>query len=484
MGSAENPPTRGRARAVARAALRWLPVVVLVAVSVTAAGAVVDLAGPPRSTPSVEEPRPSVPLLSLRRHLDPLAEAAADRSLRDDLDAFVATQPADTCLQVRVDDVSYDHRVTDPQAPASLQKLLTAVAALSELGPEATFETKVFSAPVVDGTVAGNLHLQGGGDPVLSTAAYASTERNQPQIYSDIGALADAVVAAGVRTVTGSVVGDDFRYDHVRYSPAWPSRFIAQGQVGPVSALSVNDAFAYFPDEPGGFGAAADPAAYAASVLDRALRDRGVDIAAPPTSGSTPSGAPLLVSHRSPPMSQVVTQMLRESDNNTAEILLKELGRQRSGEGSFGAGQAAVTAALEEAGVDVSDVNVADGSGLSTQNVVTCAVVVDVLEHEPTSELVEGALAVSGRSGTLARRWVGTDVVGRVRAKTGTLNEVTALAGHADTAGGAEATFALVANVDEGRIRPETVAAQHQLVDALVDYPELPVLDHLRPGVG
>ncbi|MGK2929031.1 MAG: D-alanyl-D-alanine carboxypeptidase/D-alanyl-D-alanine endopeptidase [Acidimicrobiales bacterium] len=461
---------------------RWLPPLILAVVAVSSGLVVADLQGPPTSTPSVEGPRSTTPVLSLRRNLTPLTEMASVDALRNELDAFVATQPADTCLRVRAEDLRYDHRVDDPQAPASVQKLLTAVAALSELGPDTTLETDVLTGPVAGGVVSGTLYVRGGGDPLLATAEYMARERDQPQIYSSVESLADAIVAAGVTTIVGSVVGDESRFDQVRYNPVWPSRFIAQGQIGPVSALSVNDAFDYFPETAaGGFGPAPDPGTYAAAVVDAALRARGVQIGAPPTSGPTPSGGEVLVTHRSPPVADIVVQMLRESDNNTAEILLKELGYRRSGEGTFGTGQAAVRATLEEAGIEMAGVNVADGSGLATENVVTCDVVLDLLDHEPTASAVLAGLAVAGESGTLARRWLDTDLVGRVRAKTGTLNQVTALAGIAQTAAGAPASFALIANLDAGTIDLATVAAQQQLAEALVAHPQRADVDHLRP---
>ena len=139
--------------------------------------------------------------------------------------------------------------------------------------------------------MTGDIFLRGGGDPILATAPYAARERNQPQIFSDIDRLADAVVAAGITNITGGVVGDESRYDAVRYNPVWPSRFIVQGQIGPLSALSVNDGYAYFPDDGGAvFGAAADPAVYAATVLEGALKARGVAFGVPPRSGLTPEG--------------------------------------------------------------------------------------------------------------------------------------------------------------------------------------------------
>ncbi len=465
-----------------RSVVRWLPAAILGLIMLAAFGVVLRSHGPPTATPVADE-SVAVPVLSVRRSLDPLLRRSADARLAARLDEFVATQPSDTCLVVRTSGFDYGHRADDPQTPASLQKLLTATAALLELGPETTYETRVFGDVDADGVVAGNVHLQGSGDPILSTAPYAARERNQPQIFSDFEALADAVVAAGVKTIDGAVVGDDGRYDDVRYNPLWPTRFLVQGQIGPVTALSLNDGFAYFPEETGVFGAAPVPAAYAAQVLSDLLRARGVVITADPGAGATPEGASEIATHTSPPMSAIVTQMLQESDNNTAELVLKELGLREAGAGSFAAGQAAVATILGEAGFDVGDVRVADGSGLAVEDQVTCGLLVDVLEHAETANAVEQSLAVAGESGTLARRWRDTGLVGKIRAKTGTLNQVTGLAGHATTADDGDARFALVVNLPPDEfIGGEIVDGQRRLAEILAAHPDLPDVSRLRPS--
>lgn len=477
------PPTeRGHPRL--RALARWFPAIVLAALAGTSAVSVVRSQGPPSNADAPLPASSPTRVLSLRRTLEPLRSLAADRALEAGLDAFVATQPPDTCLHVRVGSVAYDHRPDDPQAPASLQKLLTGVAVLEAFGPDATRSTDVLAgAPPVDGVIRGDLHVRGGGDPLLATPEYMVRERNQPQVFTDVGRLADAVVGAGVRGIEGVVVGDESRYDTVRYHPAWPRRFIGQGQVGPLSALSVNDGFAHFPEVTGVFGPAPDPAAYAAEVLAQELRERGVLVGGPSRSGVAPPEAVVVASVESPPMVEVVGQMLGESDNNTAELLLKELGLHRSGEGTAPAGAAAVHAVLADAGLDMSAVHVVDGSGLATENVVTCALVAGILGHEPTAEEVEGALPVAGRSGTLAGRFAAPDVAGRLRAKTGTLNTVTALAGTVTTVVDDDARFALVANAAPSeRIPLEVIAAQEDLARLLASYPELPDVAHLRPG--
>lgn len=478
---AEDPtPAAGRPRRV----IRWLPAVVAAVVLVVALVEVADATAPQRAEPSVTGERPVTPVLSLRRDPVPLADATAERRLRDGVDAFLATQPADTCLHVDAGEIVIEHRVDDLQSPASSQKLLTAVAALTELGPDHTYETVVATAaPVVDGALMGDLHLIGGGDPILSTPAYAGRFLSQPQIYSDIGALADAVVAAGVIRIDGAVVGDEQRYDTVRYHPAWPSRFIAQDQTGPLSALSVNDGFASFPDRGRGpVVPADDPARLGAEVLTAELAARGVAVLGPARSGHAPPEAVPIGSHRSPTVAEVVAQMLRESDNATAELVMKELGLRRGGTGTFEAGARAVEHILQELGLPIADGWVVDGSGLAGGDQVTCAAIDALLAHDPTEAVVRSGLAVAGELGTLRNRFLDTPLEGRLRAKTGTLNQVTALAGYVAAPEDEPVRFTLIANVAEpDRIDLGAIAAQEQLATVLAAHPDRPDLDELRP---
>jgi D-alanyl-D-alanine carboxypeptidase/D-alanyl-D-alanine-endopeptidase (penicillin-binding protein 4) len=458
-----------------------LPVLVLAALIAGSSAMATALAPPGAGEPALGPDRPSVPLLSVRRDLTPLADEAAERRLRTRLEHFVAGLPADTCLTVDVGDVRFAHRDDDPQVPASATKVLTGVAVLIALGGDYRHVTTVATpAPPVDGVVAGDLHLIGGGDPLLAQAEYAARYR-RPQRFSDLRALAEAVAAAGVTRVEGAVVGDESRYDSVRYHPAWPSRFITQDQTGPLSALIVNDGFAEWPTSGSGpVEPSPDPAAHAAAVFRLLLEERGITVAAGSRSGSAPTGVPVIAEHRSLPLRDVVGQMLAESDNATAELLLKELGLQVGGAGTFAAGAAAARV-LTEAGFDMTGTSIVDGSGLAPGNALDCGLLMDLLAHEPTAEAIRAGLAVAGETGTLAERWRDTPLVGRVRAKTGTLNQVTALAGHAETDDG-EATFALVVNVaGPNRIQLETIAAQQQLAEILVAHPDRPDLSAFAP---
>lgn len=460
-----------------------LPVLVLGALAAGSTAIAAGLAPPPPAEASDGRTPLDVPLLSVRRGLATVADAVAHRRLVGGMEQILAGLPADTCLTVEAGDVRFAHRADDPQAPASSIKILTGVAALLALGEDHRFVTTVATAaPPAGGVVAGDLHLIGGGDPLLAQAEYVARYPG-PQQLSDLRALARSVAAAGVTRVEGAVVGDDSRYDAERYHPAWPSRFIAQDQTGPLSALMVNDGFVRWPAR--GLGPvepAPDPAAHAAEVFRLLLEERGVVVAAGSRSGPAPAGAPVVAEHRSPPLTEVVGQMLAQSDNATAELLLKELGRRVGGTGSFAAGAAAATQVLTDAGFDMTGVSVVDGSGLAPGNALDCDLLMELLSHPATADTVRDGLAVAGDTGTLADRFIGSPAAGLVRAKTGTLNQVTALAGLATTAGAGESTFALVVNVPASeRIGLEVVAAQQRLAELLVAHPDRPDLSGFAP---
>lgn len=429
-------------------------------------------------------PRPLTPVLSVRRVPSIVAAPIAARRLSADLDALMSFMPSDTCAVVQGPEVAYAHRADAPLVPASTAKLLTATAVLEALAPTDRFRTSAVapSAPV-GGVVAGDLTLVGGGDPLLASADYMSRFKRQPQVFSDLDALAGAVEEAGVRRIDGSVVGDDSRYDRARYVAGWPARYIAQGSIGPLSALSVNDGFERYPQSPAGgdpLEAAADPALSAAGRLTGLLEARGIAVGGPPRAGTAPAGAVEVAFLESPPLLDVIGQLLRESDNNTAELLLKELGRL-VGDSTTAGGAAEVREVLDDGRLDLTGSTVADGSGLSPDNRTTCRLLVDLLARPDTGDLLRELLPVAGQSGTLTERFQGTALEGVLRAKTGSLTSVTALAGVvADD--DPELTFAFVVNVPPPAGLPDEIAAaQQQLGEILAAWPRTPEVAALGP---
>jgi len=359
-----------------------------------------------------------------------------------------------------------------PVAPASTLKLLTAAAALARLGPGFHFETTVVApAPPRDGVV-GPLFLVGSGDPVLWTPEYQAFAARQPEMAgfasTSLLALADAVAGAGVRTVNGGIHGDDSRYERLPYLPSWPSKYRTDGDIGPLGALSVNEGWQAW--EPKAVPAD-DPAGHAASELARLLASRGVGAAAAGDQAAPGSGV-VLARVQSPPLAQIVAEMLRVSDNYVAELLVRELDRHAGGQGTTAGGAVEVARVARQLGLPTGGLNLVDGSGLDPANRSTCRLELAALDlaNRPGMAAMEDGLARAGLSGTLVHRFQGTPLVGRLEAKTGWIGGVIGMVGHLEVK--RSLRFAFVANGSFGWsvARP----LEERVVQALAAYPEGP----------
>ena len=165
--------------------------------------------------------------------------------------------------------------------PASVLKLLTGTAALKVLGADATLATVAGAAdPMADGVVNGDLYVVGGGDPLLTTPGFQASLDDPDQVVEKYSDLADALVAGGLKEVHGGIVGDDSRYENVRWIPSWPDRYQREGFVGPLSALMVNDGqtgFTTTPDQTTATRKPGDPPALAAADLEDPPRGAGCE---------------------------------------------------------------------------------------------------------------------------------------------------------------------------------------------------------------
>jgi D-alanyl-D-alanine carboxypeptidase/D-alanyl-D-alanine-endopeptidase (penicillin-binding protein 4) len=198
-----------------------------------------------------------------------------------------------------------------------------------------------------------------------------------------------------------------------------------------------------------------NPTLYFVSELRRVLiasgievRGAAIDIDDLPETPLTGDRLPLLV-HRSPPLSTLAERLMKFSQNQYAETLLKTLGAA-AGQPTFEGGRVAVRQVAESWGVAPGDLVLADGSGLSRYNLVTPQALVTVLAHvdrdERLKEPFEATLPIAGRDGTLAGRLKGTPADGNVRAKTGSFSNARSVAGYARTADGEPIVFAIIAN--------------------------------------
>lgn len=349
----------------------------------------------PVSAPAAQAPLPTRLERALAvPHLDPARSAAL-------------------AVDLRTGEVVYERNRARALAPASTVKLAVSYAVLVRLGPAYRIPTELLGEGTIDGPAwRGDLVLKGYGDPTL----------NKWRLRT----LARKLAALGVRRVTGSVVADESFYDAKRVGPGWKRSYYIE-ESPPLSALVADRGRE-------GARTSARPALQAAERLRRALREAGIAVAGGARMGRASTSAELLARVQSQPLVRILRAVNGDSDNFSAEMLLKHLGALESGKGSSPRGAAVVLDVLREAGIQVGGAVIADGSGLSLLDRLTVETLAGILVaawNEPVLRSVFlSTLAVSGTRGTLERRLRGPAVAGRVIAKTGTTSLSSALAGY------------------------------------------------------
>ncbi|MEN6605417.1 MAG: D-alanyl-D-alanine carboxypeptidase/D-alanyl-D-alanine-endopeptidase [Bryobacteraceae bacterium] len=405
--------------------------------------------------------------------------------------------------------------------PASNTKLFSTALALSRLGPDHRFRTRVLArnAPDAAGRVRGDLILLGGSDPTLSARAVPYKKGPiQGDPLAAIEELARSCFERGLRVVEGDITGDDSTYAWEPAPDGWTQDDATWEYGAPVSALTLNDnAFSlilrpgahagdparvrlnpeieyYYIDNrvrteagveprveierrpgskelrltgavtPGWKGeteilAVDDPALFAAAAFRQALARLGVRITGQSAARHRFAGDAVerkydgyieLASRTSPPLAEVLRIINKVSQNLHAELVLREVGRARRGDGAGReAGLKELEAFLTEAGVDKNEYRFEDGSGLSRLTLVTPETVVKLLLHMyrgPQRNAWVSLMPVGGEDGTLAKRFSGNPAGSRVHAKTGSLSHVSGLSGYLDTPSGVRIFSILVNN--------------------------------------
>lgn len=387
------------------------------------------VAAPPRAVPSDPPAGPVTP----RCRPDPtLAQPAGPPSaaLAAAFAAFLghpSVAPHRTGVSVWLDGQGevLAHDPDQALAPASNQKIFTAMGALAVLGPDARLTTEVRL------TTAGDLVVVGGADATLTAGGPHS-----------VASLADQVRAHGVGHVPGALIVDESRHDGGRRASGWQDWQIPT-YTGPLSAFMVDDN--RWRADPAFL---ADPALANADLLRRALADRGIDVRGPTVYAAEPVPGAVVASLVSAPLGVLVRDMLGRSDNQIADLLLKEVGHAATGTGSMAGGFAATTAALTPLCIPLAGI-ADDGSGLSRANARSARewrTMLQAARAQPWWPTIVDGLPLAGRSGTLAGRFHGTAAEANVRAKTGTIIGGAALSGYGTTAGGRAFVFSVVVN--------------------------------------
>jgi serine-type D-Ala-D-Ala carboxypeptidase/endopeptidase (penicillin-binding protein 4) len=379
--------------------------------------------------------------------LDPEAPVPAPDAVGD----LVAALAGDTRLGPRVGVVVADASTgtvlgsaaaTTQLVPASTQKLLTAVAALTEPGADTTLPTTA----VLDGE--SRVVLVGGGDMMLAAGAGNPDAVNGRAGLGDLADQVAAKILVSGRTSVSLAV-DDRIFTGPAIAPTVRPNDAAAGYIAPVAALAVD--IARLEDEEYA-QRSPDPAMAAASIFADALAQRGVTVGGQPTRAAAPSDGRVLGEVRSAPLDEIVQYLLQHSDNTITEVVGRLVAIDAGLPGTGDSAAQAVRASVERLGVDLTGARLTDLSGLGTGSSLTARQLVDVLQLAvdpayPALREVATGMPVAGLNGTLANRFPG-DHAGRgfVRAKTGSLPSTVALAGSVVTADDRLLVFALLAD--------------------------------------
>ncbi|WP_340539761.1 D-alanyl-D-alanine carboxypeptidase/D-alanyl-D-alanine endopeptidase [Nocardioides sp. GXZ039] len=390
--------------------------------------------------PDVVAPRPVAGQSALRAGVDPAAVRAA-------LQPYLGDRDLGRHLLIRVGSLAGDADAFSSgnglAIPASTTKVVTSAAALLAMGPDHVFTTDV--------RAQGNrIFLVGGGDPYLERGPTEFDGAAWP--YPARATLADlaqrtakALRADGRRKVR--LVLDDSLFSGPSVSPTWEPGYVSTGEAAPTTALWVDQGRVR-----AGLGRVSDPTLEAGVSFVEALRAEGITVVGQPQRGIA-GDLPSIASVHSAPLGQIVERVLDVSDNDGAEVLLRQIGLATADEGSLDAGRVGVRTLMREAGIDLRGSTLHDGSGLSRANRLDPAVLVDVLrlaasEEHPEVRPVLTGLPVAGFTGSLTTRLTEgpSAALGRVRAKTGTLSNVTSLAGITTGVDGTVMVFVMMAD--------------------------------------
>ncbi len=397
--------------------------------------------------------------------------------------------------------------------PASNQKVLISVAALSLLKPDYRFKTEFYAGgEISDGVLHGGLYVKGYGDPTLEK--------------DNLVFIANQLKMMGIREVRGGIIVDDSYFEKVRFAKGWKSTWRGDAYSPPISALTLNhNTFEIHvsPSKPGGTPyirleppgsyiqvfnkavtsgkkgglsahwvdgsnavvlngrisprrstqalelAVIDPTLYTGGVFKKALEDSGIRLSGAVTKGIVPKWGRLIYTHKSIPLSLVVNEYNKESVNVIGENLIKTLGAHFKGApGSWETGSQVISDFLVGIGVR-RDFRIVDGSGLSNLNRVSPETMTDVLQYAYTNKLIGPdfvkSLPIAGVDGTLKKRFRRSALEGRVVAKTGYINNVRALSGYAFTRNGEVLAFSILSN----GVGPQVKTFQSKILTELMD---------------
>ncbi|PGZ92135.1 D-alanyl-D-alanine carboxypeptidase/D-alanyl-D-alanine-endopeptidase [Bacillus sp. AFS029533] len=404
------------------------------------------------------------------------------------------------------EEVLYQREADDLLTPASNMKLLTGATGLRELGPDYSFKTELYlnAPPNKHGKVDGDVIIKGYGDPTLQ-----SEDPSGQQNGTKVAKLVEDLKKKGITQITGNILIDDSQYDFQRLGTGWAWDDETYGYNAQLSALSINRSSVLVNYQPSEVGkpvtfhlepkteyiqiinesktvsadssntfiiekergkniiylkgdlpigahpnneqiAVEEPSLYAGTIIKEEMEKAGIKLSkrAEVKTGLVTDGNEKISQLSSPPLSDILGYMTKNSDNFYAEMLLKRLGADKKGEGSSSAGAQVVKDSLLKFGIDPT-YRMVDGSGLSRYDMLSARQIGSVLvgmSKEPYFDVYYQSLPIAGVDGTLKNRMVQTLAENNIHAKTGTLTGVSGLSGYVTTKDGEHLYFAILMN--------------------------------------
>jgi serine-type D-Ala-D-Ala carboxypeptidase/endopeptidase (penicillin-binding protein 4) len=433
--------------------------------------------------------------------------------LRKSLDSVLAgkrgLEAGVVVMSLDRNDILYEHNADVLLIPASVNKVFTTFAALRKLKPTSTFKTLIYATgPVHEGKLAGDIYLKGGGDPSLVSerlwmlvneflrsgikvvggnlvgdSSFYDQEKNpesRPKYLKDqaynapIGALSFNFNTTTIYVKPGEAPG----LPPVVYSDPENSYIDIVNQATTARAGAKNTVVASRTDYVKGdigdtvllrgqipmdgkelrfFRNIVNPSLYTAHMFKTFLEQRGITVTGSVTEGQVPASARLLLEFESLPLWQVIWGMNKFSNNFVADQIMKKVGGEVFGlPGSLQKGVSALQDVLEDIGIARKSYTILDGSGLTRGTRVTARQILTVLKTAYRDFAIGpefiASLGIAGEDGTLRHRLPSSESIGTLRAKTGSLDGVNALAGFASTVDGEMLAFAILMNDPKGRL--------------------------------
>jgi len=409
--------------------------------------------------------------------------------LREEIESLTKDQSVDVGIYVEsLATKSFKFALKDKQPfiPASNQKILTTASAIINLTPDYRFKTQILTDGFVkDGVLKGNLYLKGGADPSLS--------------YEDLKSFADYLKQIGILKIEGDIIGDNSFFLEEGRGHGWPEKDFEYCFTAPFSALSLNEnclrlelisdkkrvSVKMYPDNEyyeivnnlaiskkySDYKVKAEgrkiyltgyikslskaevsipvenPSLHTTSAFYKMMKESGIKITGKYHLGKTPPNANPVITHKSQPLKEIIKKANKDSNNFYAEQIFRTLGKEILGKGDTETSATVVINTLKKVGIDVSNIRIYDGSGLSKFNQLTPESIAKILSYmynTPYFFDFYQSLAVAGTDGTLKHRF--KDVKGKIYAKTGYIKGVKNLSGYILSDNGEVYVFSILVN--------------------------------------